>query len=203
MSLFIEPESNSKKQLIVSFAGHDLAVGTIKRFEFLRFLSKHFPHVNQHFHMDENKQMYHLGIKGHTTNVEETVDYLREKIKEYQCVLFLGVSSGGYAAILFGSLLGITNVLAFIPQTKLDKDVEFQEYRLDEKYTDLAKWINPRTRYVVVGDQKEKVWYHHISHCDHIGHFPNVKIIRKNSLNLHHMRDYGELLELIRNVLKS
>ena len=31
----------------------------------------------------------------------------------------MGVSSGGYAAILFGSLCHITNVISFVPRTNL------------------------------------------------------------------------------------
>ena len=67
--------------------------------------------------MDKNRNSYHNGIVGISNNIDETLPHLQAQIAPYSNVIFLGVSSGGYAAILFGSLLNVKSVLAFIPQT--------------------------------------------------------------------------------------
>jgi esterase/lipase len=43
------------------------------------------------------------------------------KINKYDNICFIGNSMGGYAAILFGTLLNIDNIISFAPQTFIDK----------------------------------------------------------------------------------
>ena len=107
--------------LIVSFAGHDRKFGSVQRFEFVNFIDKHFNDIDRQFYTDKHLLSYHKGIFGITNNIDETVEYLKKQIRKYKNVIFLGVSSGGYAAILFGSLCNVTFVCAFIPQTILRK----------------------------------------------------------------------------------
>jgi esterase/lipase len=193
MSLIIEPDIE-KTRLIVSFAGRDTRLGTIHKYDFLNFLEAHFPQTSRHFHMDRQNDMYHSGIRGETSGVDDTVRYLSEKIRGYRHVVFVGVSSGGYAALLYGSLLGVPAVLAFIPQTRLYRSGS------DMRYRDLLPVINPTTRYMVVGDTTvETDPFHHISHCDHIAIHPNVEVIRKDGMCLRTMRSNGELLRLLRS----
>jgi radical SAM superfamily enzyme YgiQ (UPF0313 family) len=80
-------------------------------------------------------------IVGISKNIDETIQYLQEQIASYSNVIFLGVSSGGYAAILFGSLLKVNSVLAFIPQTIR------RNQNIDEKYRDISIYINNTTNY--------------------------------------------------------
>lgn len=185
--------------LVVSFAGHDLLFGLIPRFEFFNFFEKHFTHIDRHFYVDMSKTSYHKGITGITTSIDETVAYLKEKIAPYKTVLFLGVSSGGYAAILFGSLLRVTSVLAFIPQTHLRERV------VNESYRDIAPYINDTTKYYLYGEvstPNEKS-AHHISHCERIGHHDCVTVIRQHTFNLKIMRDNGELYAIITRLLTN
>ena len=185
--------------LVVSFAGHDLVFGLIPRFEFFNFFEKHFTHIDRHFYVDMSKASYHKGITGITTTIDETVAYLKEKIAPYKTVLFLGISSGGYAAILFGSLLRVTSVFAFIPQTHLRERVT------NESYRDIAPYINDTTVYELYGDlsAKNEKGFHHISHCERIGHHKNVTIIRQPNFNLKRMRDNGELYAIITRLLTN
>ena len=180
--------------LIVSFAGNAKLFGGIPRFEFVQFL-KQF-NVSKHFYLDEHSDLYHKGLIG-TTSIDESVEYLKNEIKQYKRVLFLGNSGGGYAAILFGSLLEVNMVLAFVPQT-IRRNEE-----VDEKYRDISIFINNKTKYYIYGDTSivNEEDYHHISHCERIAHHPNVFLIKKNGLHLKEMRDSGELFDILKTII--
>jgi hypothetical protein len=184
--------------LLVSFSGHDLRFYTgLPQFEFVNFFQKHFNNITRHFYIDKNKNSYHQGINGITTNVEETVEYLKNEIRDYKNVIFVGSSAGGYAAILFGSLLNITSVLAFIPQTiRLDKNI-------DEKYRDITPFINDTTKYYLYGDLSinRESHCHHILHCDRVSHHANVFITRQKHLHMKTMRDNGELYDIFHKLI--
>ena len=173
--------------LVISFAGHDRMFGLIPRFEFVNFMETRFKNISRHFYTDKYLNSYNQGIHEITNNIDETIDYLRNEIKNYKNVICLGVSSGGYAAILFGSLLNINYVLAFIPQTlRRNKNI-------DEKYRDISKFINETTKYYLYGDLSvsDVMNCHHISQCERISNHSNVFIIKKKYIKLKEMRDTG------------
>ena len=192
---------NEKKSdtLIIAFAGHAILFGGIQRFEFVKFLSTHFSHAHNHFYADQFRDLFHKGICGISHSIDETTEYLKKEIEPYKHVIFLGVSSGGYAAILFGSLLNIKAVLAFIPQTIRRNKI------VDEKYRDLNIHINNKTKYYIYGDASitNEKDFHHISHCERIAHHPNVFLTRMQSFRLKEMRDNGELAEILNNLIES
>ena len=183
--------------LFVSFAGHDKMFGQIQRFEFVNFFNKFFNNIDRHFYIDVHTNSYHSGIEGISRNIDETLEYLRKEIKDYKKVVFLGVSSGGYAAILFGSLLNIQSVVAFIPQTVRRNKI------VDEKYRDISLYINNTTRYFLYGDTSinDPEHAHHISHCERIADHSNVHLTKKRNFNLKDMRDNGELYRIICGIL--
>jgi hypothetical protein len=184
--------------LIVAFGGYDQKVGQMRPFEFLNFLNRRFPETSKLFLKDSYSSNYHKGVKGISTNIETTKRYLQEKIKN-KCVLFLGSSGGGYASILFGSLLNVNYVLAFIPQTILRKDDK------DPFYKDLAPFINKTTRYYLYGNSsvEDPMDPHHISHCERINNHENVNLSLSNIFNLKIMRDSGDLFKIIQDILQS
>lgn len=185
--------------LIISFAGHDRIFGGIPRFEFVNFMEKYFKNVSRHFYTDKYLNSYHQGIHEITNNIDETIDYLRNEIKNYKNVICLGVSSGGYAAILFGSLLNINYVLAFIPQTlRRNKNI-------DEKYRDICRFINGTTKYYLYGDLSVSnvMDCHHISHCERISHHSNVFLIKKKYIRVTEMRDTGELYAILNSLVNN
>jgi hypothetical protein len=186
--------------LIVCFSGYPLRGEGIQRFDFAtERISTHFPEIHQHFYLDKTLTSYHKGITGLTQNIDETVEYLQGEIKGYKNVIFMGVSCGGYAAILFGSLLHVTNVVAYVPQTVLLKK------NTDERYRDISKYINSSTRYYLYGCLMEKrnTDPDHISHCERISHHENVSITRKPFLNMKTMRDNGELYDILNHCIKK
>lgn len=77
-----------------------------------------------------------LGING-VTDVTTMRDYMHEKIKESGCkkIVFVGNSAGGFAALLFGKLLNVDEVHAFVPQTFIDLEnrEKFDEMRWEEE----------------------------------------------------------------------
>lgn len=109
----------------------------------------------------------------------------------------MGNSAGGYAAILFGSLLGVTSVLAFIPLTVRRKE------KVDEKYRDISGYIHGTTQYYLYGDTAvtDPFDCHHIQHCERIAHHPNVYLTRMKNIQLREMRNTGELFKIIHNIL--
>ena len=116
---YYEIDISGSELLIISFTAHGKTIRDVQSYDFYNFLEKNYPHVSRYFYLDIHRSCYHKGIQDKSTNIDETVEYLKHKVKKYKRVIFIGLSSGGYAAILFGSLLGISDVLAFYPQTIL------------------------------------------------------------------------------------
>lgn len=194
--------NKNSKTLIISFGGKSLKFGGILPFEFLNFLNKNFENIDKIFYIDKEQINYHKGISNITKNIDETIIYLREKIKNYEKVIFMGTSSGGYASILFGSILNVNKVIAFIPQTILRNKNLISLY--DKKYVNLKKYINNSTKYYIFGDTNVKDINdsHHISHCTNIEEFPNVTIFTKHGLSLVEMKNSGELYNILKFVIE-
>jgi hypothetical protein len=197
MSSSIYTILNGNKKLIVCFGGMALLFGGILPFEFLNYLSSIYTNeCDLLFFIDKKQCWYHNGIYGITKNIHETRLYLNNIIANYDKVIFMGTSSGGYAAILFGSLCNVNYVIGFIPQTRIDNPK-------DEKYKNLKDIINNKTLYILHGDISVQNYndIHHISHCENIEHFTNVKIVRHNGLNMRTIRDNGLIKTQIDQIL--
>ena len=193
---------NNSENLIICFGGMVLKMGGILPFEFLNYLSKTYEkNTDLYFYIDKNQCWYHKGIDGITNNIDDTVLYLNSIIKKsnYKKIIFMGVSAGGYASILFGSLCNVSNVIVFIPRTKLTPDV----VPIDKKYDDLKNIINNETEYILYGDVKpiHNNPHHHISQCNRLECFKNVKIIYHKGLDMKLLRDNGTIKKIINNIL--
>jgi len=126
----IEHLKGSKK-LIVSFGGVKLGVG-MPVFEFMKVLDA--VDCDQLFIRDFNQSWYHQGISPQISDIELLNELIRTKIEGYDEVCFIGNSMGGYAAILFGTLLNVGKVIAFSPQSFIGK---FLRFRYNDK-----RWNN-------------------------------------------------------------
>ena len=191
---------NNSKNLIICFGGLALQMSLIPPFEFLNYLSKTYKNnVDLYFYVDKNQCWYHKGIDGITNNIEDTVTYLNNIINKscYEKIIFMGVSAGGYASILFGSLCNVNNVIAFIPQTILNNPI-------DVKYCNLKSIINKKTNYILYGDKSvnNNNDLHHISQCTNLKDFNNVEIIIYNNINMKIIRDNGTLKKIIDNIIE-
>ena len=196
---------NNSENLIVCFGGMALKMGGILPFEFLNYLSKTYKkNVDLYFFIDKHQSWYHKGIDGITTNIDETVLYLNSIInkKNYKKIIFMGVSAGGYASILFGSLCNVSSVIAFIPQTRLVFKKRTNNI-VNKKYKDLKTIINNQVEYILHGNLEEKNIHnwHHISQCRRLECFQNVKLICHKRLDMKRLRDNGTIKKNIDNIM--
>lgn len=192
----------NNKNLIICFGGMALQLGQIPPFEFLRYLSSLYTdQCDLYFFKDIYQCWYHKGLENITTNVDDTVSYINGIIQtgNYEKVIFLGTSAGGYAAILFGSLCqNINNVIAFYPQTILKNPVNIN-------YSNLKNQINSHTKYLLFGDKnmKDRNNLHHILHCNNIAKFKNVTVIKRVHFDLKELRDNGFIKKLIDTIISA
>jgi predicted esterase YcpF (UPF0227 family) len=187
--------------LIVCFGGIALQFGGILPFEFLRFLlSTYREKYDYLFYIDLHQSWYHKGIYGITNTIDETKKYLEDKIKSgnYEKVIFMGVSAGGYASILFGSLCKVNEVIAFIPQTILPNPV-------NPLYGDLKSVIQENTQYLLYGDTsiQDITNNHYIYQCENIECFSNVTIVKQHDVDIKKMRYNGELKTIIDKAIEG
>ena len=108
-----------------------------------------FKHI---FVRDIRKQWYVGGINSIIDTTEKLLEFLKCETKGFM-VYTLGSSAGGYASILFGSLLYANRIYAFNPQLNLFKTISQSNYFRDpllfnykddslyNKYYDLSPFI--------------------------------------------------------------
>jgi len=144
-------------------------------------IKKAYKHI---FLRDIYKQWYLKGINNNIDTPEKLISWLRDETKGYK-VITIGSSAGGYAAMLYGSLLMTERILAFNPQFELNslfgRSDEAKNpilYRLREttrsKYFDIAQWVSDRPSSIFYFYSSKSSWdieqYRHISnlkgiHC--------------------------------------
>jgi hypothetical protein len=117
MNKAIEIElSTSKDRLYIFFGG--IAAGiAMPPFEF--YASARIMSDTKVFLRDFGQCWYQNGLEGITEDVYSTARHIEDIIRQVDCreVFFVGNSMGGFAAILFSTLIGIGETIAFAPQT--------------------------------------------------------------------------------------
>ena len=110
---------NGSKKLLVSFGGINQGLG-IPVFEFFNSISD--IDCDKIYLRDFNQAWYQKGIDSELDSIDRILDNLKNKLfhNNYQRVCFIGNSMGGYAAILFGTLLNVDRVVSFAPQSYID-----------------------------------------------------------------------------------
>jgi hypothetical protein len=193
---------NGNKNLIICFGGMALQFGGILPFEFLNYLNSIYKNnCDLIFFIDLHQCWYQKGIKDITNNIDETILYINNIIinGNYEKIIFMGTSAGGYAAILFGSIcVNVNNVITFIPQTIIKNPINLN-------YSNLKNVINKNVKYILYGDENVKDIndHHHILHCENIECFINVKIIKNNGCNLKELRNDGFIKKMIDDILEN
>ena len=132
------------------------------------------------FLRDISDAWYNKGLLGLTQNIEQTSTYLKNIIEQQNVkkVVFLGASSGGYAALLFGYLLEVDEIHAFGAQTKIPNNLE--EINLLEDiepiYFDLAKVYQTK----LISPSCHLYFDHKfppdLEHAQHLKHFASVEL---------------------------
>lgn len=110
---------NGNKKLIVSFATN----GDPEEDFFQRkttLLKLRYGKNNFDILFLRNQQQWYLGgLNGIGKNINHTLAFFKKEFAKYDKVLCIGASAGGYASLLFGSLLNVDVVIAINPQTDL------------------------------------------------------------------------------------
>lgn len=100
------------------------------------------------FLRDILKQWYLTGVNNRVSSPDAFLEFLRAQTEGYRIVA-LGSSAGGYAAVLYGSLLGAERILSFNGQMELNSLLEssvpeINPVLFDLKDTDLRKYYDLR-----------------------------------------------------------
>lgn len=191
--------------LVVTFCSMS---GTYKDppvFEFTKFLDKIAYNCDRLFFTDYTRSWYQYGVSDVSETIQEFINYLEIFIKGYKNVVFMGISSGGYAAILFGSILKVNTVIGLVPQTlltdKMCMSVHDSKYTSEHPYKDLKEVINDQTKYVLVCAENIEGTddIHGNGHCLRLNQSDNVelKMIYWEGGILTRYRDEGLLKEII------
>jgi len=120
----------------------------------------------------KDNDSYQRGIPNITTTIDETARWLERVVKHFQptVVRTMGESMGGYAALLFGHLLGADAIYASGPFARLGEPycLSLEWYRgakYDPRYQDISGLLaNIRTRSCVVFPIYELFEYLQIPH---------------------------------------
>lgn len=111
---------DTSRDLLLMFSGRPAGFRNPWRFHFQAMAAP--LEVNKLYLRDCFGIWYHGGLEGHTRAITDTAAFLADFIEQQNIarVRTLGVSTGGYASLLFGALLGADRVYAIAPRTFLD-----------------------------------------------------------------------------------
>lgn len=141
-------EKTGSENLLVTFGGINRGLG-IPVFEFFNSLKE--INCDKIFLRDFKQAWYHNGINEKINNI----DYIRKSLQKiirdnnYTKTCFLGNSMGGYAAILFGSMINVNTIISFSPQTFIDKWNRFLTFdtRWKKQLSYVYTYTNKKIKY--------------------------------------------------------
>lgn len=142
---------------------------------------------------DPDRMWYLNGIPGIASNFKNTLTFIRNLCKSYKKVICVGFSMGGYASILYGSLIeNVISVFAFEPQINLNfiindspnlKVFKDRQPNIFSKYENLHDILSQNKKYYVSFKQDASDVYHGKSHFDCISTKNNVHIISNETIH--------------------
>ena len=208
-------ESNPGTLLVIAFTGMARGLNELANFEFVKTTKE--MDCSKIFCRDPDYNFYQGGIGKDFPNIPAVASRLQELIKEMSPsrVTCVGVSAGGYAALLFGHLLKANTVHAFGPQIMLDRqwgldhnDSTIYNSKLDKleitpenDFRNLPKVLenhNGKTTYYIhVGQDCET----DLNHVRLVENLPNVEVVLyegdAHACAAHVLRGRGTLGEVI------
>jgi len=211
--------ASDSRTLLLAFGGLVGQIG-IPPFEFFSLTAE--MSVKRLFVRDPRQAWYHRGIPGHGSGLAGVADALRPLLAHHEVerLVVAGASAGGYAALLFGTLLGAEEVLCFAPQTVLDLDIlsEMGDHRwdrrlgaqtaagaVDARFTDLRR-VLPAAR---CADTSYRIYFDDSlradrMHAERLADLPGVRLYRfgRGSHNIaRSLRDSGALERVLLGAL--
>jgi pimeloyl-ACP methyl ester carboxylesterase len=209
------------RTLLLAFGGLVGQIG-IPPFEFFS-LTAQMP-VKRLFVRDLHQAWYHRGIPGHGSTLAQAGESLRRLLAphEIERLVVAGCSAGGYAALVFGTLLGAHEVLCFAPQTVLDLGIltAMDDHRwdrrlgghttagvVDPRFTDLRGALAELRR----ADTSYRIYFDETArsdrlHAERLTGLDGVRLHRfgSGSHNIaRSLRDAGALERVLERALKS
>jgi len=131
---------HESRTLLLTFGGMKSLAG-LASFEFVNLTSE-LP-VKRMFVRDPRQSWYHRGMPQHGTTLASVVDSVGELLARYDVrrLVVAGNSAGGYAALVFGTLLGAHTVVCLAPQTVLDSEIlaQMDDHRWDDLLEPLVR----------------------------------------------------------------
>jgi len=112
-------QKTNSKFLFIVFGGAANKVAGERPLVFINYLKNAGCDVI--FLRDFEKSWYHLGVNTVGNNIDEVAEFLKKTTNEYETVITWGNSMGGFASILFGSLINADMSFSFVPQTFIDE----------------------------------------------------------------------------------
>ena len=216
----IEELVPNSRTLFLIFGGRKGAMG-MPTFEFYKSTS--ILSESRVFFRDLSQSWYHCGLAGLTEDIDQTCDYIQamlDRINPQQTV-FVGNSMGGFAAILFSTLLNTGRVVAFSPQTFIGprkklmagdfrwKSATLSTYlRAVQKpcYYDLGLLLQKSDRQNALDIHVSTLDRLDIKHAENISSYRNVNVhwhdIGGHSL-VKYLRDNGSLRGLLTDSIVS
>ena len=88
---------------------------------------------------------YTKGLYGISNSIDTSIEYISNIIKKYKTVVFIGYHFGGYAALLYGSILNIKSVIVVRPVMVINTSY----LNLDSKYNNVINFFNTNTEYYI------------------------------------------------------
>jgi hypothetical protein len=209
-----------RRPLLVSFSGMAHQRKGLPPFEFRR-IARDLP-VNLLRLRDNHQLWFQAGIPGVSANPAETARFIQSQIYAINPtrLVAVGSSMGGYAALLFGTLLGFDEVHAFSPKTFLHPwrrlaigDYWFWRYQFklflywgrSHQWWDLRDVLHkipPRGRVHIYYDPNFRI---DRRHAQHLSGLPRV-ILHTQPGGSHtlvrQMAESGELIRLLKTALR-
>lgn len=171
---------------------------------------------------DLRQAWYHLGVPENGDSIEDFAATLQGLLDRHEVkrLVVAGNSAGGYAALLFGTLLGADVALSIAPQTVIDLDVlaGVDDHRFDPRLNKLAemdalvpRWLDLAevlptleyrgTRFEVYFDD---TFPEDRRHAERVAHLPGVELKRRDG-GAHaialRLRASGELAQMMQNAV--
>lgn len=192
---------------VIAFGGLSSGIG-MPPAEFLKtFTSKQ---VNTVFVKDFKQCWYQRGLLGLSDDIYATVDVIKKQLPENQKSIYtIGTSAGGYAAILFGILLGVDKILAFGPQTILTRPIfrQFKSIESNQQDVDFNGEFCNLKQLLEATDYKGSIHIHYPKNnsidkaeAEHLMHFECVHLHPWDT-DIHNIAGWLKQQKMLNNIL--
>lgn len=129
--------NNNSNILIIVFNSNNYSLNKFEFENYLNNLFKNYKNIPSFlFLKDIYLQWYSNGIKNFSNSYEDTIIKINNYVKKYNFnnLICMGSSSGGYASLYFGCKLNVNNIICFSPQIELTKSVNLYYNKFRRKY---------------------------------------------------------------------